>query len=341
METQTVQSAGNGTYALPFLPPGPYRISAAAQDYQPQILQTMQLQVAGRVELNFPLRSLAELKRGGVYGGVSLAGQREVVNFFGPDVGFAAPLEVLEPQAGTLQPSISYVIGADEINSLPLRSRDVYSLLATVPGATSDTVTAVSLGLSINGQRASSSNFLLDGVENNDTLYTGTRVQVTPEMVESYRVSTNNFSAEFGRTSGFVANAVTKSGSNAFHGIVYGYLGNAVLNANSFQDNRQGVSRRADRELYAGFWPSGPIVRSRAGTGPARESVWFSTGFEKYGRRGDLDPQSFVVPGATALQFLAPNSAGGILLNAYPPRAPTLTALPPIYSFPQASRSIR
>jgi hypothetical protein len=144
-EKRTIRSGSNGTYAIPFLPPGRYRMEASAQDYQPQILQSLDLQVAGRVELNFPLRSLAELKRGGLYGDVSLAGQLEVVNFFGPDVGFAAPLEVLEAQAGPLQPSISYVIDADEINRLPLRSRDVYSLLATVPGATSDTVTAVSL----------------------------------------------------------------------------------------------------------------------------------------------------------------------------------------------------
>src|SRR5258708_23746693 len=189
-ESGTVRSNAQGTYGVPFLPPGRYRMRAqAAPDYQPQTLQRMDLQVAGRIELNFPLRSYAQLRRGGLYnngGSVSLAGQREVVNFFGPDVGFAAPLQVLETQSGTLQPSLSYVISSDEINGLPLRGRDAYSLLLTVPGATSDSATARSLGLSINGQRPSSSNFLLDGAENHHTLNTGIRIQVAPHLVESY-----------------------------------------------------------------------------------------------------------------------------------------------------------
>jgi len=307
-ETGTVRSTGQGTYAIPFLPPGQYKMEASAPDYQPQILRRLDLQVAGRVELNFPLRSFAELKRGGLYGGVSLAGQREIVNFFGPDVGFAAPLQVLDPQYGTLQPSLSYVIESDEINGLPLRGRDAYSLLLTVPGATSDSATARSLGLSINGQRPSSSNFLLDGVENNDTLNTGTRIQVAPELVESYRVSTNNFSAEFGRTAGFVANVITKSGTNTFHGTVYAYLGNDVFNANSFQGNLQGFSRRPDRQFYGGFWAGGPIRKDR---------LWFSSGFERYRRRGNNDPQSYSVAGALALQFSRPDSAAATLLRAY------------------------
>jgi hypothetical protein len=134
-ETGEVRSNTRGTYAIPFLPPGHYRMEAQAPpDYQPQILRSMELQVASRVELNFPLASYAELRQAGLYNGgsVALAGQREVVNFFGPDVGFAAPLPVLEPQSGTLQPSLSYVIESDEINDLPLQGREPYSLLLTL-----------------------------------------------------------------------------------------------------------------------------------------------------------------------------------------------------------------
>lgn len=332
-ETGSVRSNARGTYGIPFLPPGRYRMKAeAAPDYQPQTVQSMDLEVAGRVELNFPLRSYAELRRQGLYNGggsVSLAGQREVVDFFGPDVGFAAPLQVLEPESGTLQPSLSYVFESDEINGVPLNGRDVYSLLLTVPGASSDTATALSLSLSINGQRPFSSNFLLDGVENNDTLNTGPRIQVAQELVESYRVSTNNFSAEFGGTSGFVANVVTKAGTNAFHGTVYGYLGNDILNANSFRDNFEGVSRRADRELYAGFWAGGPVRKNR---------LWFSSGFEHYGERGNTDPQSYTVLGASVATIfnLPPTSPVAMLLQRYPsPAGPspnvvtTVTLAPP------------
>jgi Carboxypeptidase regulatory-like domain/TonB-dependent Receptor Plug Domain len=320
-ETGSVRTNAQGIYAIPFLSPGRYRIKAeSAPNYQPQTLQRLDLQVAGRVELNFPLRSFAELRQGGLYNGgsVSLAGQREVVSFFGPDVGFAAPLQVLEPKSGTLQPALSYVIESDEINSLPLRGRDPYSLVASIPGTTTDANTTLSLNLSINGQRPSSSNFLLDGVENNDTLNTGTRVQVPPELVESYRVSTNNFSAEFGRTSGFVANVVTRAGSNALHGTVYTYLGNDVFNANSFQDNRQGISRRPDRQLYTGFWAGGPVRKDR---------LWFSTGFERYSIRGNDNPVRYFLPGAQASAFSVQSSEAAQLLQRFPSPASGINAL--------------
>ena len=68
---------------------------------------------------------------------------------------------------------MSQVIDSNEINHLPLAGRDVYTMLVTQPGVTADTGTARGLGLAINGQRPSSSNFMLDGLENNNYLVTG------------------------------------------------------------------------------------------------------------------------------------------------------------------------
>ena len=314
-ETGFAVSDIRGRYGIPFLPPGPYRIRAESEPrgYKPLVLPSMDLQIGGRVELNIPLRSRSALRALGLFGGaVPLAGQREMVNFFGPDVGFATPLDVLEPQSGTLQPSLSYVMESSEINALPLRGRDPYSLLLAVPSATSDTATARSLGLSINGQRPSSSNFLFDGVENNDDLNTGVRIQVAPEFVETYRISTNNFSAESGKAAGFVANAATRSGSNSFHGLAYAYLGNDVLNASSFQSNRQGFDRHPDREVRSGFWAGGPARKNR---------LWFSSGLEHYRRRGKADPQRYSLPGALAFQLTAPDSPAASLLRRFPSAA--------------------
>ena len=103
------------------------------------------------------------------------------------------------------------------LRELPLAGRDVYSLLLTQPSVASDAGTSRGLGLSVNGQRASSSNFLLDGVENNDTLTTGPATGPVPEFMQEYRVSTNNFSSEFGRTSGYAAYAVTRAAGNSWH----------------------------------------------------------------------------------------------------------------------------
>src|SRR5207248_8402884 len=128
-----------------------------------------------------------------------------------------------------------------------------------------DTTTARSLGLSSNGQRPSASNFLLDGLETNNYLVTGPLSPVAAEAIQEYRVSTNNFSAEYGRTSGYIANAVTRAGTNQWHGIAYLDLKNDVLNANDFQANRLGQRRTPVREIEPGFRVGGPI----------RRDVWF------------------------------------------------------------------
>ena len=153
-------------------------------------------------------------------------------------------------RAGSLESTVSEVIDSAEIENLPLAGRDVYTMLVTLPGVTSDAATARGLGLSIDGQRPSSSNYLLDGLENNNYLTTGPLTTVAPEAVQEYRVSINNFSAEYGRTSGFVANAITRSGADGFHGVAYFYLMNDA-------PQRQRISGESQRRC-----PGFPISRS-------------------------------------------------------------------------------
>ena len=107
---------------------------------------------------------------------------------------------------------MSYVVDPDQIGDLPLQGRDVYTMLVSLPGVTADNGTARGLGISVAGARPSSSNYLLDGVENNNYLVTGPLSPVAPEAIQEYRISTNNYSAEYGRTGGFMANAVTRAG---------------------------------------------------------------------------------------------------------------------------------
>ena len=74
------------------------------------------------------------------------------------------------------------------------------------------------VGYAINGQRASSTNVLLDGIANNDEFGAGVGQSVPLDSVQEFSVLTNNFTAEYGRATGGIVNAVTKSGTNAFHG---------------------------------------------------------------------------------------------------------------------------
>src|SRR5262249_53039862 len=197
---------------LPWLPRGPYRLRGTADQYQARELHEMELPVAAFLEINFRLRPLADVWEQGQYGSVFLPGTRSVLTFYGPDVDTSrsGSFEANRGNGGGLESTISQVIDPALVRDLPLAGRDVYTALAMQPGVTSDTTTARGLGLAINGQRPSASNFLLDGLENNNYLITGPLTPVAPEAVQEYRISTNNFSSEYGRSSGFLANAVTR-----------------------------------------------------------------------------------------------------------------------------------
>lgn len=238
------------------------------------------------------------------------------MTFFGPDVDSSrsGSFEAQQGKEGALESAVSEVIEPAEINSLPLAGRDVYTMLVTLPGVTSDGATARGLGLSIDGQRPSSSNYLLDGLENNNYLTTGPLTTAAPEAVQEYRVSINNFSAEYGRTSGFVANAITRSGSDAFHGVGYFYLMNDALNASGFQENLSGFHRPPDKQIQPGFVIGGPALKNR---------LYFSTSYEYFRSRSYDDPVPFTFPATPGIfGFAVDGSLARQLLQQYP--APAL-----------------
>jgi hypothetical protein len=285
----SLRSDGSGYYFLPLLSAGTYTVRAAADKYQPQELQQLELSVAGRIQLDFRLRPLSDVWESGQYRSVFLPGTKTIVTFYGPDVdpSRSGTFEAQKGQRGTLDSSMSYVIDPVEIGNLPLLGRDVYSMLVSLPTVSADSGTGRGLGVSVAGQRPSSSNYLLDGVENDNYLITGPLSPVAPEAVQEYRISTNNYSAEYGRTAGFIANAVTRAGGNEYHGIGYEYLKNDALNAADFQDNLGGLGRRFDKENQFGYQAGGPILRNR---------LFFSSALEQLVSHGRQDPQTFLLP---------------------------------------------
>ncbi len=143
------------------------------------------------------------------------------------------------------------------------------------------------MGLAVVGQRISASNFLLDGLDNNNSIVTGPLQTLVPEAVEEYRISTNNYSAEYGRTSGFVANAITLSPSTRWHAMVYDYQEWDKLDANGWQENASAFPREPLKETEPGVVTGGPILKNR----------WFISGvFELNRYRTKSDPQTLVVP---------------------------------------------
>ena len=309
----TQKSDEAGYYFLPLLSAGTYAVSTAADTFQPQELQELELPVAGLVSLEFRLRPLNDVWEAGQYRSVFLPGTRTVVTFFGPDVDTSrsGSFSAQQGERSALDTSQSYVIDPNQIENLPLEGHDVYSMLVSLPGVTSDTSTGRGLGVSVAGGRPSSSNYMLDGVSNNNYLVTGPLNPVAPEAIQEYRISTNDYSAEYGRTAGFVANAVTRAGNNDFHLNAYWYLNNAVFNAADFADNLNGYGRLKDNENRPGYQAGGRILRNR---------LFYSSALEQYISHGTLDPQTYILPTTNFIPALSIPSTriAALLLSEYP-----------------------
>src|SRR5206468_3061819 len=171
---RTVVSDSTGLYVVPLLSPGMYRLRVTAAGYQTLELNELELPVGGELRVPLHLRPLSDVWEQNQYRSVFLPGN-SVLKFYGPDVdpSRSGNFEPNLGSRGALESTVSEVIQDAALRDVPLTGRDAYALLSLLPGVTTDLGTARGLGLSVNGQRPSASNFLLDGLENNNYLITG------------------------------------------------------------------------------------------------------------------------------------------------------------------------
>lgn len=146
----------------------------------------------------------------------------------------------------TSSPTLKNVIDQKRIEQLPLNGRNAVQLIRLVPGAVSDpnanvtsnttypSVYGAGGGISINGNRANSTNYVLDGATFNDSYTNAPNPFPNPDALQEFSVQTNNFNAEFGRQSGGLVNAITKSGTNDLHGTAFEYVRNQYFNAANY-----------------------------------------------------------------------------------------------------------
>jgi hypothetical protein len=144
------------------------------------------------------------------------------------------------PMVDTTSTQLGAVVNDRSVSQLPLNSRDTYQLLQLQPGVQSQLGNPLIYGsdkagaVSVNGGRGRSNNFSVNGGDANDQFVNLPTVQPSPDTIQEFRVLTNTFDAEYGRNSGSVVNVVTKSGTNSFHGDVYEFFRNKVLNARNY-----------------------------------------------------------------------------------------------------------
>lgn len=174
----------------------------------------------------------------------------------------------------TTNAEISGLVDRNTIANLPLEIRDAGVFVNLQPGAVSADFNGSTRGAAVNGQRGGTGNFMIDGTDNNDYgqggrshnapgTIAGGIVSVSPDAVQEFRVVTNNFSAEYGRSSGFVSDTVLKSGTNQIHGSAFEYNRNSATTANDFFTNKAGGSDQLIRNQFGGSL-GGPIKKDKA-----------------------------------------------------------------------------
>lgn len=242
--SRSVRTDGVGNYRAPQLTAGQYQVEASSAGFQTQV-KRLNLTVGEQAVVNFSLA-------------VGPTEQR---------------VEVTEsiPLVQSTTSQISGVVGEREIRALPLNGRSFQELALLQPGVKfavqSEATVFGGRGqkISINGSRFNATSFLLDGTNINDTLnrtpasVAGTLAGV--ETVREYQVLTSTFSAQYGRLPAGVINAVTKSGSNDFHGTAFEFLRNSALDARNFFD-RAGIPPFR-RNQFGGVF-GGPLRRNRS-----------------------------------------------------------------------------
>ncbi len=213
---RTAISDESGNYALPLLPVGRYDLAVEAANFQRFVQRNIVL------VLNQDARVNVQLTAGAVSETVEVNAEASLIN--------------LE------QGALGQVIGRRRIDELPLNGRN-FLRLATLQAGVTPNIMLLSeftpahpgqVSFTVNGLRAQSNNFLLDGTDNNDS-FIGTAGGVpSPDALQEFRILTNAYSAEYGRGAGAVVNIVTRGGTNKFHGSAFEFVRNDVFDARNF-----------------------------------------------------------------------------------------------------------
>jgi hypothetical protein len=259
--------------------------------------------VPGTYKLDFEKTGFKHLKREPVTVEVQKAVRIDVALFVG-DVTEVVTITAEAPLVDTQTASLSQIVQGRAVEELPLNGRNVLNLVELTPGvvpqgAASGSTQSNQRGgkftnpngwgnYQIGGGNAGQSATLVDGASVNTTYINSTTLIPTQDAIQEFRVATNNVSPEFGRFAGGIVNMTTKSGSNLFHGNVYDYLRNKVLNANDFFNNAANprVPRPDFVQNQYGVNLGGPILK---------EKVFFFFGWEGLGLRKGL-PTHTTVP---------------------------------------------
>jgi Carboxypeptidase regulatory-like domain len=220
--TREAKTDDSGHYLIPLLPVGFYTIRVETPGFGPAVQKDTRLQVDEQRELNFSLQPAS--------------------------VSATVEVNATEVAVETTNPSLGQVITAEQVAELPLNGRNFVQLATLTPGTTqstnpnsfftssasSEAATRGAFSLSVGGSREQSTDWLLDGNDNNQLDEGGIAIFSDIDDIQEFKVLTYNYSAEYGERAGPTVLVTTKSGSNLFHGSVFEFFRNTKLDARSY-----------------------------------------------------------------------------------------------------------
>ena len=178
------------------------------------------------------------------------------------------------PLVQTSSSELGTTVNQEQISTLPLNGRNFVNLTRTVPGVVRGIPGAnidgagslawrASASFSANGQRPRDNNYMLDGVDNNETWLQTVVIFPSVDALDEFKLQTSTYSAEFGRSLGGVVNLQIKSGTNTLHGSGFEFLRNDAFDANNFFNNRAGRPKPPFSQHQFGGTIGGPVVKDK------------------------------------------------------------------------------
>lgn len=236
--SRNVTANSSGGYQMIGLPPGEYEVTAEAATFKKVVISGVRLTVGQAAELTIKLE---------------LGEASAVVNVTGEDV------QLVE----TARTTVANTIGQERIENLPINERSATGFALTLSTVGRDNGRPIgpapTSGLNIGGQRGRSTQVNVDGADFTDNSINAARSTVSQEAVQEYQVSTNSYTAEFGRATGGIVNVVTKRGTNEFSGNVFGFIRDKSIQArNPFAPFKSAYTR-----TQFGGTIGGPIIKDR------------------------------------------------------------------------------
>jgi hypothetical protein len=251
-----------GHYLIPLLPVGIYTLHVEFSGFQPSDTKDLRLQVDEAREVDFTLAPSS--------------------------VSSTVEVSAAEVAVETTNASLGQVITAQQVTELPLNGRDFVQLATLTPGTTAETNTSSffngaassevsargSFSLSVGGSRPNSTDWLLDGMDNNELTAGGISILSSIDSIQEFKVLTYDYSAEYGYRAGPTVLVTTKSGSNDFHGSLFEFFRNTSLDAKSFFAL---LPEKFNLNQFGGSL-GGPIQKNK--------TFFFLDGEQKYQRKG-------------------------------------------------------